>query len=262
MLGLQTARDMKPPRSFLTRFRPVWSGGIIFLALALSGGARPTATQDTGTAEFKHWESEIGFEYEAAPDGREFVIAPAFTYGLTERLETEISWDYTLESPDGEPSARQLLTAFEFKERFWAPAGEDGPSAGVKGKFALPANVSGPPGGTDPEGYVKFIYSRPSGAIEMNYNLGYKYRGAWSAGDNDKFFAGICLRYRPAPKWQWMAEVYADIPERRSHECTGVVAAGFKYKVRDGLKGDLLIGTGLGRDSSRLRVSCGLVWEL
>lgn len=93
--------------------------------------ARPTASQDTGTAEFKHWESEIGFEYEEAPDGREFVIAPAFTYGLTERLEAEISWDYTLESPDGEPSARQLPAAFEFKERFWAPVGEDGPSAGV-----------------------------------------------------------------------------------------------------------------------------------
>ena len=190
------------------------------------------------------------------------VLAPAFTYGMTERLETEISWDYTLESPDGEPSTRQLLTAFEFKERFWAPAGEDGPSAGVKGKFALPANVSGPHGSTDPDGYVKLSSARPSGAAELDYNLGYKYRGAWGAGGDDKLFAGVCLRYKTGPRWQWLGEVFAEMPERHGHGTTGVVAAGFKCKVRDGLKGDLLVGTGLGPGAPNLRVSCGLVWAL
>jgi hypothetical protein len=258
----QAATDMTNKTPFVTCLQPIWVGGLLSLALALPVGARPTATQDTGTAEFKHWESEIGFEYEKATDGREFVIAPTFTYGLTPHMETEIAWDYALESPDGEPASRQLLTAFEFKERFWEPAGENGPSAGVKGKFAVPTNVSGPEGSTDPEGYLKFIYARPSGAVEMDYNLGYKYRGAWSADGNDKFFAGVCVRYRTTPRWQWLGEVYAEIPERHARETTGVVAAGFKYKVRDGLKADLLVGTGLGHDAPILQVTCGLVWEL
>ncbi len=244
------------------RWSSVCFCGMILAMLASRADARPTATQDTGTADFKHWEPEIGFEYEEAPDGRQNVIAPAFTYGFSPTLETEISWDYVMERPEGEASARRLLTAFEFKERFWEPKGEDGPSAGVKGKFAVPANVSGPEGSTDPEGYVKFIYTRPSGAAELDWNLGYKFRGAWSAGGNDRFFAGVCLRYRSTPRWQWLTEVHADIREGREHESTGVVAAGFKWKVRPDLKGDLLIGTGIGRDAPLLQVSVGLVWRL
>lgn len=260
MTAVQTARDMQPPQRRSPRLPTAWLGGILLLGLVPCADARPTATQDTGTADYRHLESEIGFEYEAAPDGHAFVIAPAFTYGLTHRLETEISWDYSLENPDEEQAAQRLLTAFEFKSRFWEPAGEDGPSAGVKGKFAVPANVSGPHGATDPEGYVKFIYARPSGAAEIDYNLGYKYRGAWANGGNDKFFAGLCLRYRAWPRWQWLGEVFTEIPERCRREAIGVVAAGFKCKVREGLKGDLLIGTGLGHDAPSLRVSCGLVW--
>ena len=256
------AKDMKTITFLATGARLAGLGLAGFLALPANVYGRPTATQDTGTAEYRHWESEIGFEYEDASDGREFVMAPAFTYGMTERLETELSWDYTLESPAGEPASRQLLTAFEFKERFWAPKGEDGPSAGVKGKFAVPANVSGPHGSTDPEGYVKFIYARPSGAAEMDYNLGYKYTGAWGSGANDSFFAGMCLRYKTGPRWQWLSEVYADIPERHGADVTGVAAAGFKCRVRKDMKADLLVGTGLGRDTPRLRLSCGLVWEL
>lgn len=238
-----------------------WLAAVASLALIPSVGARPTATQNTGTAEYGHWETEIGFEYEQAPDGREFVIAPAFTYGVTERLEVELNWDYALESPVDEPSGQKLLTAFEFKQRFWAPHGEDGPSAGVKGKFALPANVSGPHGSLDPEGYVKFIYARPSGAAEFDYNIGYKYRGAWAAGDDDKFFAGVCLRLKQGPRWQWLGEIVTEVPEHRRHEAIGIVAAGFKYRVREGLKGDLLLGMGLGADAPHLQLSCGLVWE-
>lgn len=235
---------------------------VLVLGLATNASARPTATEDTGTAEYRHWETEIGFEFEDAPGEREFVIAPAFAYGMTPRLETELSWDYVLASADGEPSTRQLVTAFEFKGRFWEPAGEDGPSAGVKGKFAVPANVSGPRGSTDPEGYLKFIYAQPSGAAEMNYNLGYKYHGAWNSGGNDTFFAGIGFRYRTGPRWQWLGEMFAEVPDHRLHETTGVAAAGFKWRVKEGLKADLLLGTGLGPGTARLRVACGLTWEL
>jgi hypothetical protein len=252
---------MKTSRCFDRPRRRAALAGLALLLLAAEGSARPTATQDTGTADFRHWEAEIGFESEEAPDGREFVIAPAFTYGLTPRLETELSWDYALESPAGEPASRRLLTAFEFKARFWE-AGEDGPSAGVKGKFAVPANVSGPSGPADPEGYVKFIYTRPLGAAALDGNLGYKYRGAWSAGGNDKFFAGVGARYRTGPRWQWIGEVFAEIPERHGRDTIGVVAAGWKWRLRERIKADLLVGTGLGHAAPRLQASTGVVWEL
>lgn len=262
MLDGHASGHMMTPHFLRVRMGQVCFGGMIMVAVALCADARPTATQDTGTADFGHWESEIGFEHEVAPDGRQNVVAPAFTYGLTPRLETEVSWDYVMESPEDEAPARRLLTAFEFKGRFWEPKGEEGPSAGVKGKFAVPANVSGPQGSTDPEGYLKFIYARPFGAAELDWNVGYKYRGAWSAGGNDRFFAGVCLRYRVGPRWQWLAEIHADPHEHREHETTGVAAAGFKWKVRPGLKGDLLVGTGLGRGAPELQISVGLVWQL
>ena len=52
-----------------------------------------------------------------------------------------------------------------------------------------------------------------------------------------------------------------DLALRKRPVSTELVDAAVKYRIRDGLKVDLLVGTGVGRDAIELRVVTGIKWE-
>ncbi len=226
-----------------------------------SGYGRPTETDDTSITQVGRWRTEQGVDYERTSDGWEWAIAPSFAYSPTKRLEAKVGWGYVFENPDEASAIETLKTAFEVKSKLWQAA-NGGLSWGLKGKISFPSSMRGPQGANDPEGYLKLLVTRPVGPAQYDFNFAYQYDGGWEAGDNDAYFVSTAFRFKVSTKWQLLAEIFAEIPSQRSGDTTGVVAAGCKYTIRDRLKADLLIGTGLGRDSARLRVACGCAWEL
>ncbi|MEO6874886.1 MAG: transporter [Opitutaceae bacterium] len=240
----------------------IWRGGMFAfcIMLAISAGARPTETDDTDTLEKGLVEIESGVEFEQAADGHEFVLTPAITYGLTNRLEVELGLDHVWEYPLDEPAAQIWKPAAKFKVKFWTAA-DGNLSLAFKGKIAFPVTVRGPVGSDDPEGYVRLLMTKLAGAWQYDLNVGYKYEGAWQVGGDDKFNAGAAVRYKVNAGWQVLAEVYAAIPGHQFSGSTALADIAVKYRIRDGLKVDLLVGTGLGRDAIDLRVVAGLKWE-
>lgn len=237
-------------------------GGFVglFLVLATLGRARPIETDDTDTLEAGLTEIENGVEFEQAPDGHEVVVTPAVTYGLAKNLEVELGLDYVFENPDDEPVSQTWKPAAKFKTKFWSSV-DGNLSLAFKGKVAFPITTSGPEGSNDPEGYARLLATKLAGPWQYDFNFGYKYRGAWNSGGNDRYNVGTAVRYKVSTDWQLLAEIYAEIPDRHTAGSKALVDAAVKYRIRDGLKVDLLVGTGVGRDAIELRVVTGIKWE-
>jgi hypothetical protein len=233
---------------------------VLFLAAAPAGLARPLSTDDTDTLEKGLVEIENGIEYEQSKTGHETVVTPAVTYGLTTRTEVELGLDYAFEKEDGEPSAETWEPALKFKHKYWA-ATDGNLSLAIKGKLAFPVTTRGPDGSDDPKGYLRLLATKLTGPWQYDLNLGYKYNGAWNAGGNDVYNIGIAVRRTVSPRWQLLSEIFADIPDRSADSATALVDMAVKYKIRDGLKVDLLVGTGLGPGAIDLRIVTGLKWE-
>ncbi len=222
--------------------------------------ARPTEVDDTDTLGKGLTEIESGIEFERAMRGKETVITPAATYGLTDRFEVELGLDYVFSSPDGEAASETWKPAAKFKTKLWR-SDSGGLSLAFKGKLALPVTTHGPKGSEAPEGYARLLGTRLAGPWEYDVNLGYKYRGAWDSGGNDKYTAGTSVRYKVSSKWQLLSELVGELPDKPGGRAIALVDAAVKYTVRDGLKVDFLIGTGIGRDALELRVVSGVKWE-
>lgn len=222
--------------------------------------ARPTEVDDTDTLEKGRTEIESGTEFERAMDGQETVITPAVTYGLTDRFEAELGLDYVFSSPDGEAASETWKPAAKFKTKLWR-SDSGGLSLALKGKLALPATTHGPKRSEAPEGYARLLVTRQAGPWEYDVNLGYKYRGAWNSSGNDKYTAGTSVRYKVSSKWQLLSELVGELPDKPGGRATALVDAAVKYTVRDGLKVDFLIGTGIGHGALELRLVSGVKWE-
>lgn len=250
-------------KSNLVPFR----GGLVAVATAAGllfaagvAQARPTEVDDTDTLEKGLTEIENGIEFEQTPDGTETVITPAVTYGLTDRLEVELGLDYVFETPDGEPGVERWKPAAKFKTKFWKSATGD-LSLAFKGKVAFPITTRGPDGDEDAEGYARLLATKLAGPWQYDFNLGYKYRGAWNSDDNDKYTAGLGVRYKVNPKWQLLSEVVGELADKDEAHPKAIVDFAVKYTIRDGLKTDFLVGTGVGRDAVELRLVTGIKWE-
>ena len=100
-----------------------------------------------------------------------------------------------------------------------------------------------------------------AGAWQYDFNLGYKYRGAWNADGTDKYTSGAGIRYKINSKWQLLSEMVTELQDKAGAYAKALVDAAIKYTVREGLKVDFLVGTGLGCDAIELRLVSGIKWE-
>lgn len=234
--------------------------GACSLLVAPSAFSRPGEVDDTDTLEKGHTEYEAGVEYEQKRHESETVIAPAITRGLTEWMEVELGLDYVIAVADDEPRRETFLPAAKFKAKFWHSS-DDSRSLAFAAKIAFPVEVLGPAESDDPEGSAGIFFTQEHGAWQFDADLGYGYRGAWHTGEDDKWIAGVDARYQVSSKWQICLETIVEQGDHAHAPPTALVDAGAKYYIKDSVTIDLLVGTGIGRDSVALKLTSGVQWE-
>jgi hypothetical protein len=225
-----------------------------------AGLARPLDTDDTGTVARGQWELEGGFDFLRADGAGAWALTPVLAYGVNDRLQVDFGCDYLVELGEaGDPDARSLKPSLQFKQRWWSSA--DGRlSFALKGNIGWPVHQGGPTGELERHGHLRLLATRAFDVIELDFNAGYDFTGAWG-GDDDAWIVSAGFRRQVTATLTWVAEVFATFPEHGS-AASCLVATGAKLEGRGGWTFDALVGVGIGRDSPDLRLVLGLVRAL
>lgn len=237
----------------------------LLLSLALfcpapAGLARPLDTDDTGTVAAGAWEVEGGVDFLRAGGAGAWALTPVLAYGVNDRLQVDLGCDYLVELGEaGDPDVRSLKPALQFKHRWWSSA-DDRLSLGLKGNLGWPVHQAGPRDGLERHGHLRLLATRVFDTVELDFNAGYDFTGAWGGGD-DAWIASAGFRRPVAPGLVWVGEIFSTWLEGGG-PAHGLAATGLKLEGRGGWTFDALVGTGVGRDGPDLRVVLGFVRAL
>jgi hypothetical protein len=111
------------------------------------------------------------------------------------------------------PDARSLKPSLQFKQRWWSSA--DGRlSFALKGNIGWPVHQGGPTGELERHGHLRLLATRAFDVIELDFNAGYDFTGAWG-GDDDAWIVSAGFRRQVTATLTWVAEVFATFPRAR-----------------------------------------------
>ena len=250
--------------------KATWAGlvGTLVVVLAqVAEGGRPLVIDDAYPVDKGAFELEagVGFHRDGDMDHWDFPIG--LTYGLVDRVEVGVGFGWQMEE------RRHVVDGDERASSFGDL------TLGVKWQFAEQANLWADqalaavltlPTSDEDEGFgsgeidfdIMWIASRRiSDELAVHVNLGYTFVGDPEGEElDDTVHYGIAAEYQIAPRWQVVAEVFADTPTSDIDDTVAAINGGVRWEALDSLILDAAIGTTIHGDGPDVFVTVGLTW--
>ncbi|MCK9266849.1 hypothetical protein M0P98_08300 [bacterium] len=200
---------------------------VIMLWTYNSEAARPFATDDAGTVEYKMSEVEMGYTW----GDEEGILEFDYVYGLTERMDIGISFGYTIET-----ESKNSFTPAELSLKFAIVP--DICSASFAYEFGESIYD------------INLICTKVFGQVEVDANLGYLV----NEDDENLVTYAVALIWAIDEKFAIGTELLGDE--------TGVqnLLVGMRYHIKEGLSVDAGFSKGVGDDVNNT-ITVGLHFE-
>lgn len=245
-----------------------WLGIIAGLLTAAPQGwaGRPLTTDDAGTVAPGEFEFEAGavWHRDSGFDDIEFPFG--VTAGLLPTLEAGIGFGSAIQEREEATSTKIISGLGDLalgakwnplaEERYWV-------SHALSFTAKLPTASRSKGIGTGKADFdLTYIASKSlADTLSAHLNVGYTWTGDPASGaEPDILHSGLAVGWFVAPRWELVAEVFADLPDSRADDAVAQINCGLRWSVHERLTLDTAVATKLINDAPDLTATLGLTW--